>query len=363
MLRFKRLAPLAAAAVLLVAPGCSDSATGPGSVNTTTLLGDVNGLTSTFSANAAFQSLATLANAFPQYAAAAARRALLPASIGALPAASVGSLQRMLAAVQGRRAAVSAIARAPGAVEALFPIDVLGKTLVWDPDSLKYVVGAGITGAPATGIRIRLYTIDPNTLEPAAPLTQLGYVDLTDESTAQANRLGVLLKLGSSTIADYTISAIVSTSTEELDAAGYIVAADGTGRVDFDLAETANLNTNSLHFVYTLTAQSGAQVLVDLLSNADDTGSATFRISHGGNSIEIDVTGTAAGSSGQVKFNGVVVATISGTDTPVFTAVSGHTLSASQIQDLEDLFVSVGDAVLGVLGGVFGPAIVVFSGF
>ncbi len=72
------------------------------------------------------------------------------------------------------------------------PAAVIGKTLVWNLVSEAYEI-SDLTGAPAAGVRFRLYSIDENTGLPADPLVYVGYVDLVRQGTAAspAARLSV----------------------------------------------------------------------------------------------------------------------------------------------------------------------------
>ncbi len=188
-------------------------------------------LATAFDNNAAFQSLKSLSAFFPQYAAVAALRARLPDVAVRGPGVA-------LPRAGARRAAVP-ISRAPRDVQALFPADVLGKTLTWDVTTDQYTI-SNLSGAPSNGIRVQLYAINPVTGQPIEPLQQLGYVDLTDESTAQSDKLGVLLKLGATTVADYDVAATVSTSSLRLDANGYVRSPDGLRQVTFDLTTSTS---------------------------------------------------------------------------------------------------------------------------
>lgn len=358
MFALKRGSSVVGIVALAGLAACGSDAAGPGSVNTTAMTQSLNSVTATFTGNAAFQSLASLSSVFPQYAATAALRVSLPAMRGAREGESAWTRVR-----RERDAMLAGIALAPNSPEALFPSNVLGRWLVWSTSTNRYEVDSVLTGAPTNGIRIRLYAVNPVTQTPAIPLQVLGYVDLTDESTPQANKLGVLLKLGTTTIADYDITAVTGTNTSQFTMAGYIVNGDGTGRVDFTFQINDNSTTNASSFAATLTAQGGAQVVFNLNDDGATTETLLFRVSQGGNSIEITATFTSSTSSGQVKFNGVLVATISedANGDPVFTGANGHTLTNEERANLAAIVLQGLEAVFGLLFGIFAPALVVFS--
>lgn len=79
------------------------------------------------------------------------------------------------------------------------PAAVLGQTLVWNLVSLSYELSdPAISGAPANGVRFRLYQTDAVTGLPADPLVVLGYADLSREGTSNnpAARLAVYTTAG-----------------------------------------------------------------------------------------------------------------------------------------------------------------------
>lgn len=81
-----------------------------------------------------------------------------------------------------------------GGSASAIPAAVLGKTLVWDLATQSYELSdPAIAGAPANGVRFRLYAMDPELGVPADPLVYVGYVDLTREGTQSnpAARLAV----------------------------------------------------------------------------------------------------------------------------------------------------------------------------
>lgn len=347
MFSVKRLA--AAAAVALSVSACSDSLS-PDAVNTGALANDVNSLNSLIEGNASYQAMQSLSFYFPSFGATNLVRAAMPQA----PKRLLGT---------GGLLTVPRVARpqlSPEDIQALFPVDALGKTYVWNVNTDQYE-NTGPTGAPANGIRITIYTVNPVNNQPVEPLQALGYLELTDESTAQADRLGVLLTLGNSAIADYLITAITGTNTFEMLAAGYLLGSAGSGRVDFDIRSFDNYQTGASEFEYELAQQGGATIVIDL-ATATNSGSGLMRVSRGENSVEFTWTETSTSMTGQIKFNGTVVATITqqGEGDPVFTGANGRQLSAEQQADLEEMFYGVFLIVFVALFGILAPAYVVF---
>ena len=74
----------------------------------------------------------------------------------------------------------------------IVPVDYLGRTYVPGIDGYEY--DAARTGAPANGVRFILYEVGPITREPGA--TEIGYVDLLDESSTLAYVIRVLAVTG-----------------------------------------------------------------------------------------------------------------------------------------------------------------------
>jgi hypothetical protein len=70
---------------------------------------------------------------------------------------------------------------------AMIPLNVLGTTFEWDTDISDYA-DLGAPGAPANGIRIVLYVMDPDTGIPVMPLIPVGYlqIEVTSSSIAAA---------------------------------------------------------------------------------------------------------------------------------------------------------------------------------
>lgn len=81
-----------------------------------------------------------------------------------------------------------------GGTASAIPSAVLGKTLVWNTTFGQYELSnPALTGAPANGVRFRLYQIDQTTGLPAEPLVYVGYADLVREGTqsSPAARLAI----------------------------------------------------------------------------------------------------------------------------------------------------------------------------
>lgn len=350
MTNLRRWTSIFLCGTLLGAASCSD-ANAPEDVDPAVVASGMAGLTSAFSGNLAFQSLRELSAQFTFPAAGAALSATLPPPPGGAPLVTLTPAQR--------RALLQLSLHGGSGSLAIFPVDVLGGTFVWDVAQDRYVRSLTATGAPSNGVRFELYLVDLETHLPQEPLMNVGYVDLTDLSTAQADRLGVLVKYGTQTIASYTVTAAVSTSSVALGADGYLAGADGTARLDFVLATT--ISSSGFTLDYDLAGSNGFSAsLVVTVNLVGNTSSLAWRISQGGNSIEVTGTSTATAVNCHIKFNGVMVATASGDpDAPTITGALGHTFTAEELDDLGDVFEGFFE-LIDQIDGVFSPAGLVF---
>ena len=355
----KRLTPVAALAALAVLGACGGDTVGPEAVNPTDVAASVSDLSNAITSNAAFQSLGALSG--QTFAAVSAFRASLPTRLsGSLTA----DRARFAATVAARRTAMNlfASARSPRGAQALFPANVLGKTYTWDAVQDQYVQGA-LTGAPANGVRFVLYSVDPVTGMPSeTPLTTIGSVDLTDESTPQADVIGVLVRFGTQTVADYDISGVTTQTSVSLSAVGYLAGVTGGNRVDFDLETTLSALGGAGQLDVNYHVQGSNGVVIDIVvSGSDASLTIDVRVSHGrDNSIQLVGTGTATTVDLQIKYNGTVVATVTGDgDNPTFTGANGHALTQVEIAALLGIFVRAFEFV-DELNGVFNPGYLIF---
>jgi hypothetical protein len=208
-------------------------------------------------------------------------------------------------------------------------------------------------------VRFRLYLVgDTVQHRPQKPLLVVGYVDLTDKSNAQSNKLGVLIKYLSQTIADYTITGTLTTSALGLGSQGYIT--DGTARLDFDCQ--VQVSALGVSIDYTLTGSNGFQAIVQAnLNVGTEVATVLWRVASGGNSIELDLTAGDSTATGQILFNGVRVATVTGSQgNPTIVASGGHTLTPQDVASLRGVFASFME-LMDQVDGVFGPAHLVFD--
>ncbi len=338
-----RLMAIPVLALALAAAGCKES-TSPATADPTAMANAVNTFSQVFTGNAAFQSLTALSGNFTLTAPVA-----LPAAPWSAPA-SVLPLMRQMAD------------RAPGAVLALFPANVRGKTFQWDTagGGAYRITDSTLAGASPNGVRFFLYVVLPGTYRPLLPLQKIAYVDLIDVSTPQANALHIIVQYGSQTIADYTITGVKTTSSLTLTATGYVT--DGVTQTTFTLQHQLTISATDSSLV-TDYQVSGGGATVSMHTTISGTGggniTADWLVQKNG-SIEVVGTITPVAMNVAFKLDGSTWATVIGDpNAPTFSGANGRQLSQADLAAMGQIlagFASISEN----LNGVFGPAFLVF---
>lgn len=368
---FRRCIALGAALALAA---CSQSATGPGS-------------TPAFDAQATAQRASTVTSTSGSDPNLAPSLALVSGTLsGGSPLPSVAgfflgdALQPTLDVGQ-----IQAMSRELGGVggsgsvpdprlSLLLPDSLMGSTLVWNPSTGAYEVDASRTGGPSNGIRFIYYAVDPVTKKPAQPLNELGYIDLTDQSTSTSGLvLGVKVvnTSGSTdvTLADYTVegSVVIAGDTQlSASAQGYIT--DGTDRLDFTLSQQVTLPagsstvTGTTHYLLSsggITLALDGDGSYDLSTGQANSESLKLTVTQGSDTAVVNVNVAGDGTlDGKVDYQGATVIVIGGTvSQPTFTKPDGSALTAQDRQALKSLVdaiqsvVDFAQSILGVFGG------------
>ena len=250
------------------------------------------------------------------------------------PAWAAGRLQ----AVQATLPALAVAA--PGAV---IPQEALGKTFTYNEVDGIYVL-SDRTGAPTNGVRFILYAVNPVAHTVVTPLTEVGYVDLLDESstsTIQLHLLAYITASGTTPLIDYTASATIqglpTPTGATVTATGYV--SDGTNTVEFDLSQAFS-TTTGIHVEYLLAIpEKDVEVGFEATYTLTQQATVTLSVKHGGNTTIVAASGTAASIAGTIKHNGDLVVNITGSATsPVFADASGNQLTPAQVAALQKLF-------------------------
>lgn len=260
------------------------------------------------------------------------------------------------------------------AAEPVLPPELLGVTFEWNFLESHYVPTER-TGAPANGVRFILYAIDPLTRIPTEPLTETGYIDLTDEGGETTTRIGLTAVSGATTLIDYFIDlsyAILGENDISVTVAAEGYVSDGQDRLDFVLTQSATLlgstETLDMDFVYSLSlAGQNVSVTVEMHGEFDFSGenpieaaSVQLRVQNGTEFVDFEMTLNADNSvTGLIQYNGVDVVYISGTEAdPVFESATGEPLTTEEVVALLDLFDMIED-VFDLVEDLFEP----FGGF
>jgi hypothetical protein len=352
MTRIQRLTAITAVGVATLAAACKES-TSP-AVDPTAMASAVNTFSTTFTGNAAFQSLSALSSAFTLTAPPA--RAAAPRAPGAPWLEAAEAEMSLMHGLTGR---------APTAIQALFPANVLGKVFQWDTaGGGKYRITDSSLKAPSqNGVRFFLYVVIPGTAKPllsSGTPQKIGTVDLIDVSTPQANVLHIVLQgIGGQTISDYTISGVKTTSSLTLTSTGFIT--DGVTQTTFTLSHTLTLADSSLVTDYQLNGGGTDVAMHTTLTGSGGGNAAIDWIVRKGGSIEVVGTTTPSTINVQFKFNGTTWATVGGTPAaPTFTGANGTQLTPGELLALAEILQGFGN-ISENLTGVFGPAFLVFK--
>jgi hypothetical protein len=330
---------LVGSVLVAVAAACSDS-TGPENFDAPALQQKADQITAAFTNNAALLALSALDSATaPPFAAA-------QTAVGLVPGAPMDPATTM----RLRWIARSLASFGAASPLELFPPDLLGKTFVYNPDSAKYVLDPEAVGAPADGVRLILYAVDPVLKQPLIPLQPIGNLDLTDVSTS-SDAMRIVATVDTVTYLDYTATATAGTTTT-LGAAGFL--SNGTDRLDFDLSLVF---ANTFTLDYQLTSGGSSFRLVDTLTGTGEI--VTVTIDDGTDTIALTVSGSANSWTGDIRVNGAVAITIGGTPSaPTFRKWDGTQLSSAETTALLQL-VGLILANINAMGVLLGPALIV----
>ena len=267
-----------------------------------------------------------------------------------------------------------------GISASIIPPAVLGETFVWDVTTHQYVPDPSATPpAPANGVRIILYAVDPITDNVVEPPVATGYVDLIDLSSGNTNSLQVILNGGTpaspgTTYANYTVTATVTGSPVtafSATAVGFV--SDGTHTLTFNASFAAtNLNTTNpdaqIDVTWSLDNPAVSLALHETLTSPDAndaTLTIDFSVTSGTETVRVQGTVTVVVSPATVTadltvtVNGVPFATITGTATATSNTIQvrhadGSALSSDELSALQNLFV-LPDSLETAIEALFHP--------
>ncbi len=296
-----------------------------------------------------FQSFSALAMQINTVNAGAAASALLDATRPERSDLSGRPYARTVREAEALRHLIPAFSTAAPA--AIFPPTVVGKTFEWNTSTNSYAPTAR-AGAPPNGVQFILYTINPLTGQPAIPLVEVGYVDLTDETPAAGTPVTLGIKVvGTSgaapvTYVDYDVSVTGSPTSVSGRAVGFVT--DGTTRLDFDgsfsATGTSGTGTVVIDVRFDVNARNlhvHNQVTVTK-SPSSETLTIDFTLQYGSEIVTVTGTLTSAptGDTGTltVKVNGQTYASCTvNNDVVTCTGAGGRALTAEEINALKEI--------------------------
>lgn len=238
------------------------------------------------------------------------------------------------------------------------PWSLAGETLEWEP-GYGYVV-SGRTGASSHGVRIFLYRMNSSTGYPAEPLSRVGYIDLTDEDSGQAEavRVRAIGTVGPDRLlADYLVSLTGSGSYDEgsmtVTTRGVMAQA---GSVELHLSQelewSRSRDQDRLVLDYGYRQGSRAVVIEGLATaryNAAEWETFDFSTAIEGErpSTEVEaMIGRDGRVRGEILSDGRRVVRIGGYDgQPTFERADGGGLSWAETEGLERIWTGITDLV------------------
>jgi len=341
---------LAAAGLALALAGCSKDGSAPSEFDPQGTAADMtaaqdafaSGPTASFAAVGGDISLAL--NGSPLVASSAALALSRPSKASERYARQIASL--IPAGGSGIQASVVAI-----------PVEVAGKTFVWDESTDTYVV-SDVSGAPSNGVRFLLYAVDPVTLRPVEPVVETGYVDVIDQSTAALANVRVKVVEGNVTYLDYQVVASATTSSGLVTVSGF--AFNGTTRANFTLEHTVGESSFSLDYELDVPSRDLSVDWTATIANISVTEVVvTLDLAVSGPNGDVRLVGTSGvdGGTFTVKVNGDTFATITLTASSLaITGAGGDPLTSDEEQALEMVFDSY-EASLDAFSHLLTPVI------
>lgn len=340
----------------LVAAGCTDGTTGPGS--------DGPDLAATAAAVEDASSRFFTNNQGVQ-----AVNRMSPHMTDAGVALPPGAVLRSLDPARFRGSAHKALARLESSVTAssstpataAIASELLGKTLVFDPELGRYVPDESRTDAPENGVRFILYELDPETHELVLPLVEVGHLDIVDTSTSSALNVGLITVVEGVTLIDLATSLTATETSADVTLTGFISDGEETFDVDLSVTATGTEQEGSVSGDVTMTTTTGITLELSLEATGSlesETGTATagLVVRHQGHvitySVDVDQAGTI---TGEVEIDGAPFAVIEidlEAEEVTLTNGEGGELSQEELEALERIL-DAGGTAAGAGVGLF----------
>ena len=226
----------------------------------------------------------------------------------------------------------------------IIPDTLYGSVFTWDSAAGHYVRTP--TGGPANGVRFILYAVNPITHAISYPLTEVGFVDMLDESANASLKLHILVKGvgGTTTYLDYLATVTAGATDVTATVSGFISngAAGGSNKtLTFDVTATLTLSSADVNASFALNSPSVALQL-HLTSvrsiEGQETVTLDFSITHPGETLRlqglfVNTAGVLDTLNAEVRVNGQVFATVAGNALGVtFYDRAGHVIEDTEQQ-------------------------------
>ena len=234
----------------------------------------------------------------------------------------------------------------------IIPDSMYGRVFQWDT-SLNQYTYQGTTVSNLNGVRFILYAtgLDGGVVE---PVSEIGTLDIIDQSTLTKLQLQVLVKGpgGTTTYVDYTASFTSGATSASASVTGEItngLAGGDNKTLSFDQTLSVNGAGASVHATFSLNNPAITLMLNESVSFDDPNINinADFRLIQNGETIRavghvtLNTTDNSVTVSVTVSVDGHPVATISGDPTDPATHwvdAGGEPLTAADLAALDDLF-------------------------
>ena len=251
--------------------------------------------------------------------------------------------------------------RSASAAVLLISENFRGRTYEYDAVA-GWVYNADRTGAPANGIRFILYEVNPITDEPGT--TEIGWVDVMDESTATTGVVRLSVVSAGVEYINYTVSATVLVGSIAFDIDGFVT--DGTTQVNFSLSLSidATFASAQAEIDYQIDVPSRdfsiSANMVIVFDAGTEEGSITLEASftQGANNVLIQGSfdSLTGGGELEVLVNGNLFATITITgDSLTIVGPDGGELSQEHMQALGEIVDALGEVFDDTFDNLFNP--------
>ncbi len=335
---------------------CGSDITGPENGNfdseaTTAGLDVVDGAFET----AAFASLEALGDDFGIPGASA------PAATELLRAATRPEAADFSVRISEAASELMASANAPAIV--LIPEEYRGLTLIYHPEE-GYYVDETRDDAPTNGVRFILYAVNPVTHQITEPLTEIGYADITDESTETVASIGLEVVSDGVTYLDYLVTLSGTIVNPTFTISGFLM--DGESQADFTLthAYAVNIAGITINLDYEIDVDDfSMDVALEIVGGGDQEPTISVDIAFSDGSNTVTIAGSVQDRLGtlEVHGNNVLFAVITiDSSTVTVTDAEGEPLTDQEVQALKEL-IEIIDEAEEIFEDLLGPVEFLFD--